>query len=91
MGSSSCMGSKCQAFIVNVKGFSPHQLFFGRNIDRPLSVNDKLSTAFSEISLVLQRLNSLYSLRQSFLKIELSKKLTKHYKNKQEKQKDSVT
>ena len=84
------MGSKCQAFII-VKGFSPHQLFFGRNINRPLSVNDKLSTAFSEISLVLQRLNSLYSLRQSFLKIELSKKLTKHYKNKQEKQKDSVT
>ena len=68
MGSSSCMGSKCQAFII-VKCFSPHQLFFGRNINRPLSVNDKLSTAFSEISLVLQRLNSLYSLRQSFLKI----------------------
>ena len=53
MGSSSCMRSKCQTIFLNVKGFSPRQLVFGKNINLLWSINDTLSTTFSEICLVL--------------------------------------
>ena len=33
---------------INVSGFSPHQLVFGKNISLPSALNNKLSAGYSE-------------------------------------------
>ena len=60
---------------INVSGFSPHQLVFGRNINLPNAINDQLSAGYSENPLVIKHLNAMYSAREAFMKIESSNKL----------------
>ena len=61
---------------INVTGFIPHQLVFGKNISLPSSLNDQLSAEYSENPLVLEYLNALYFSCQAFMKIKSSNKLT---------------
>ena len=60
---------------INVSGFSPDQLVFGRNINLPNAINDQLSAGYSENPLVIKHLNAMYSAREAFMKIESSNKL----------------
>ena len=60
---------------INVTGFIPYQLVFGKNISLPSSLNDQLSAEYSENPLVLEYLNALYFSCQAFMKIESSNKL----------------
>ena len=60
---------------INVSGFSPHQLVFGRNINLPNAINDQLSAGYSENPLVIKDLNAMYSARETFMKIESLNKL----------------
>ena len=50
---------------INVSGFSPHQLVFGRNINLPNAINDQLSAGYSENPLVIKHLNAMYSAREA--------------------------
>ena len=60
---------------INVSGFSPHQLVFGRNVNLPNAINDQLSAGYSEKPLIIKHLNAMYSAREAFMKIESSNKL----------------
>ena len=73
---------------VNVSGFSPHQLVFGKNINLPSSINDKLPAGYSENSIVIEHLNALHSSRQTFMKIESSNKLRKALQTKTRRTRD---
>ena len=60
---------------INVSGFSPHQLVFGKNINLPSTLNDTLSAGHSDNPLILEHLKSLHSAREAFMKSESSNKL----------------
>ena len=60
---------------INVSGFSPHQLVFGKNINLPSTLNDTLSAGHSDNPLILEHLKSLHSSREAFMKSESSNKL----------------
>ena len=60
---------------INVSGFSPHQLVFGKNIDQPSTLNDTLSDGHSDNPLILEHLKSLHSAREAFMKSASSNKL----------------
>ena len=60
---------------INVSGFSPHQLVFGKNVNLPSSMNDQLSPGYSTNPLIIEHLKALHSATESFMKAESSVKL----------------
>ena len=62
-------------FFINVSGFSPHQLVFGKNINLPSAMNDQLSAGYSTNPLITEHFKALHSARESFMKAEPSTKL----------------
>ena len=60
---------------INVSGFSPHQLVFGKNVNLPLAMNDQLSAGYFTNPLIIEHLKALHSARESFMKAESSAKL----------------
>ena len=60
---------------INVSGFSPHQLVFGKSVNLPSTMNDNLSAGHSDNPLILEHLQALHSAREEFMKSESSNKL----------------
>ena len=61
---------------INVSGFSPHQLVFGKNIKLPSAMNDQLSAGYFTNPLIIEHLKALHSGQESFIKAKLSAKKT---------------
>ena len=51
--------------LINVNGFSQHQLVFGQNINLPTVFNDRLSASVTEIRLVGEHISTIHSARKA--------------------------
>ena len=60
---------------INVSGFSPHELVFGKNVNLPSAMNDQLSAVYSTNLSIIEHLKALHSAREPFMKVESSTKL----------------
>ena len=62
---------------INVKGFSPYQLVFGRNVSLPSVVTDKPPAleGSTESRTVAEHLTALHSARKTFVAVESSEKI----------------
>ena len=61
--------------LINVKGFSPHQIVFGKNIKIPSIYVDQPSADLPEYEIVIRHVNALHTTRQAFIATESSHKL----------------
>ena len=61
--------------LINVNGFSPHQIVFGKNITLPSIFTDQPSADLPENEIVIKHLNTLHATRQAFITAESSRKL----------------
>ena len=61
--------------LINVNGFSPHQIVFGKNIKIPLIYVDQPSADLPENEVVIRHWNALHATRQAFITTESSCKL----------------
>ena len=61
--------------LINVNGFSPHQIVFGKKIKIPLICVDQPSDDLPENEIVTRHLNALHAIRQAFTTTESSRKL----------------
>ena len=61
--------------LINVNGFSPHQIVFGKNITLPSIFTDQPSADLPENEIVIKHLNTLHATRQAFITAEFSRKL----------------
>ena len=61
--------------LINVNGFSPHQIVFGKKIKIPLICVDQPSDDLPENEIVTRHLNALHATRQAFTTTESSRKL----------------
>ena len=61
--------------LINVNGFSPHQIVFGKNIKIPLIYVDQPSADLPENEVVIRHWNALHATRQAFITTESSRKL----------------
>ena len=62
-------------FLINVSGFSPHQLVFGENIKLPNVINDQLSSASPEMKTIGDHLLALHAAQKAFIAAESSDKI----------------
>ena len=61
--------------LINVNGFSPHHIVFGKNITLSLIFTDQPSADLPENEIVIKHLNTLHAKRQAFITAESSRKL----------------
>ena len=61
--------------LINVNGFSPHQIVFGKKITLPSIFTDQPSADLLENDIVIKHLNTLHATRQAFITAESSCKL----------------
>ena len=61
--------------LINVNGFSPHQIVFGKKIALPSIFTDQPSADLPENEIVIKHLNTLHATRQAFITAESSRKL----------------
>ena len=61
--------------LINVNGFSPHQIVFGKNITLPSIFTDQPSADLPENEIVIKHLNTLHATRQAFINAGSSRKL----------------
>ena len=61
--------------LINVNGFSPHQIVFGKKNKIPLICVDQPSDDLPENEIVTRHLNALHATRQAFTTTESSRKL----------------
>ena len=61
--------------LINVNGFSPYQIVFGKNITLPSIFTDQPSADLPENEIVIKQLNTLHVTRQAFITAESSHKL----------------
>ena len=67
--------SSAKNCLINVNGFSPHQIVFGKNITIPSIFTDQPSADLPENEIVIKHLNTLHATRQVFITAESSRKL----------------
>ena len=67
-----CSAKNC---LINVNGFSPHQIVFGKNITLPSIFTDQPSADLPENKIVIKHLNTLHATRQTFITPESSRKV----------------
>ena len=63
-----------QKTLINVNGFSPHQLVFGQNINLRNVLNDRFSAGVTETKLVGEHIATLHAARDAFIAAESSDK-----------------
>ena len=67
--------SSAKNCLINVNGFSPHQIVFGKNITIPSIFTDQPSADLPENEIIIKHLNTLHATRQVFITAESSRKL----------------
>ena len=61
--------------LMNINGFSPHQLVFGQNVKLPNIFNDQISAGTPKTKTVREDILVLYAARKAFINAETSDKL----------------
>ena len=81
--------------LMNINGFSPHQLVFGQNVKLPNIFNDQISAGTPKTKTVREDILVLYAARKAFRNAETSDKLcsappTHKHTHKQLQKKDNI-
>ena len=82
--------------LMNINGFSPHQLVFGQNVKLPNVFNDQISAGTPKTKTVREDILVLYAARKAFRNAETSDKLcgapppTHKHTHKQVQKKDNI-
>ena len=61
--------------LMNINGFSPHQLVFGQNVKLPNVFHDRISAGTPETKIVGEHILALHAVRKTFINAEASDKL----------------
>ena len=61
--------------LMNINGFSPHQLVFGQNVKLPNVFHDRISVGTPETKTVGEHISALHAPRKAFINAETSDKL----------------
>ena len=65
-------GKNC---LMNINGFSPHQLVFGQNVKLPNIFHDQISAGIPDTKTVGEHISALHAARKAFINAETSDKL----------------
>ena len=80
-----CWATNAKNSLVNVYGFSPYQLVFGKNPNIPgITAGDRLPALSGSTSskIVMDHLNALHTAREAFIKAETSERLRRALRGK---------